>query len=90
MSATDDDQASLNKTIQEDSTSKSDRPISVITGSLHHQRTNEVSAIIASLKCNTDKKEKTCTNEKEQRAAYIMSTTRTTLEDAISFSPFAR
>ena len=88
MSATDDDKASLNKTIQE-STSKTDRPISVITGTLHHQRTNEVSNIITSLKCNTDKKQKTCTNEKE-RAAYIMSTTRTTLEDAISFSPFAR
>ena len=81
------DKASLNKGM-EDSTIKRDRPVSVITGALH-QRTNEVSSIIASLKCNTDKK-KTCTNEKEERTTYIMSTTRTTLEDAISFSPFAR
>ena len=87
MSAIEDDSQNKSK---EDSTIKSDGPISVITGTLHHQRTNEVSNIITSLKCNTDKKEKTCMNEKEQRASYIMSTTRTTLEDAISFSPFAR
>jgi len=84
----DDDKASLNKEM-EDSSIKTDRPISVITGSTLHQRTNGVSAIIASLKGN--KKEKTCTNyEDEERATYIMSITRTTLEDAISFSPFAR
>jgi len=85
MSAIDDDKASLNKEM-EDSSIKTDRPISVITGSALHQRTNGVSAIIASLKGN--KKEKTCT--KEQRDVYTMSTTRTILEDAISFSPFAR
>jgi len=85
-----DDKATLNKEI-EDSTIETNRPISVITGSVLHQRTNEVSAIIASLKCNTDKKPKTRTNEKEEeRAEYLMSTTPTTLEDAISFSPFAR
>ena len=89
MSAIDDDKASLNKEM-EDSSIKTDRPISVITSGALHQRTSEVSAIIASLKGNADKKQKTCTKEKEERATYIMSTTRTTLEDAISFSPFAR